>query len=317
MKKYILKRTVWLILTCIVAFVLAFFIYTQLVGTILDVDDKTLHKIAKDIPLIRQRYNMDKPKYVRFIIFFKKLVANKLVLYSLYVKDKPIYIMPMILEKLKTNLILIFSIMIFGSAISIPLGMRFSKRKNSKILTLIMYLGMSIPAYMLAKIIFFKFDDSVLFYKLVSFSQNAAANLNLNLKDYIIPFVTLSFMYIAQCTKRIKSALLDIRKEEFVTTAYAYGFSRREVEYKYILKNALVPIITFVGGSFSVIFSELIVVQTALGSGGFGAFFLSMVYERQYDAVFACVIFIIAVAAIFNYLVDILYFVVDPRIKAR
>lgn len=56
----------------------------------------------------------------------------------------------------------------------------------------------------------------------------------------------------------------DIRKKEFITTAYAYGFSRKTVEYKYLLKNTLNPIITFIGSSFSTMFLELIVVQTAL-----------------------------------------------------
>lgn len=318
MKRYILKRTMWLIVTVIVAFVIAFFVYTQLVGNILDLDAKTLHKISRSIPEIKRRYDLGQPKYVRLINFLKRMFTNKLEFYTIYIKNKPIYIMPIIIQGIKRNLIFIFSVIIFGSAVSVPLGIGLSRKKSSKILNLMMYLGMSIPAYLLAKVIFLKFMESGFYCNYMAHnSEDKVMGLSMNLKDYVIPFIALSIMYISQCTKRIKSEIPGIMKKEFIMTAYAYGFSRRRVEYKYALKNALVPIITFIGSSFSVLFSELIVIQTALGSSGLGAFFLSMVYDRQYDAVFACVVFIITIVAIFNYLVDLLYFVVDPRIKPR
>lgn len=318
MKKYILKRTLWLIITVIVAFVIAFFVYTQLVGNILDLDAKTLHKISKNIPEIKRRYDLGQPKYVRLINFLKRMFTNKLELYTVYIKNGPIYVMPIILQKVKTNLIFIFSVIIFGSVVSVPLGIRLSREKSSKILNLIMYLGMSIPAYLLAKVIFLKFMESGFYCNYMAHnSQDKVINLSMNLKNYTIPFIALSVMYISQCTKRIKSEIPSIMKKEFIMTAYSYGCSRRKIEYKYALKNALVPIMTFIGSSFSLLFSELIVIQTALQSDGLGGLFLSMVYARQYDAVFACVIFIIAIVAIFNYIVDLLYFVVDPRITPR
>lgn len=318
MKKYILKRTVWLVLTFIACFIITYFIYTQLVGTILDVDALTQKKISRNITKLVERYNLNKSNFDRFIIICKKLFTNKLELYSLDIRDKPMYIMPFIFKKMKTNLLLIFSVMIFGSAVSVPLGIRFSKVKKSKVLALIMYFCMSIPGYVLAAVIFSKYKTSSFFGSyMASHSTTQVDNFNGNLREYVIPFITLSIMYISQCTKRTKVTISEIKEKEFITTAYAYGCSRRQVEYKYVLKNALPSIITFSGSYFSLLFSELIVVQTALGSNGLGAFFLSMVNERQYDAVFGCVVFIIAVASIFNYLVDILYFVIDPRIKIR
>ena|GEM_PF-2085067 len=318
MKKYILKRTVWLMLTFIAAFTVAFFVYTQLVGNILDLDATTLHKIARNIPEIKRRYDLGQPKYIRLIDFFKKMLTNKLELYTVYIKDEPVYVMPIIIEKVKVNLIFIFSVIIFGSLVSVPFGMRLSREKSSKILNLIMYLGMSIPTYLLAKVIFLKFMETSFYCNYMAHhSVGKVIDFSLVLKNYIVPFIALSVMYISQCTKRIKSEIPSIRKKEFIITAYAYGCSRRKLEYKYILKNALVPIMTFIGSSFSLLFSELIIIQTTLNSDGLGGFFLSMVHERQYDAVFACVTFIIAIVAIFNYLVDLLYFVVDPRIKAK
>lgn len=318
MKKYVLKRTVWLIITVIVAFVVAFFVYTQLVGNILDLDSITLHKISRNIPEIKRRYDLGQPKYVRLINFIKRMFTNKLEYYTVYIKNGPIYVMPVIIQKVKMNLIFIFSVMIFGSAVSVPLGIRLSREKSSKVLNLMMYLGMSIPTYLLAKVIFLKFMESGFYCNYMAHhSVDEVTGLSITLKDYIMPFIALSVMYISQCTKRIKSEIPSIMKKEFIMTAYAYGFGRRKVEYKYALKNALVPIITFIGSSFSLLFSELIVIQTALNSDGLGGFFLSMVNARQYDAVFACVAFIITIVAIFNYIVDLLYFVVDPRIKVR
>lgn len=318
MKKYIFRRTLWLIITFLMALAIAFFIYSQLQGSILSVDATVKHKIAKNIPKISAMYNFDKPIYIKFALFIKKFFTNKLVLYSLDVNQAPIYIMPMILQGVKTNMILIFLVVIFGTAVSIPLGMHLSKGKKAKISNLIIYLGMSVPGYVLAAVIFYKYITSALFYKYVATHTTAQIDsINGNLKDYVIPFVALSIVYISQCTKRIKVTIADVRKKEFITTANAYGCSKRTIEYKYILKNSLPPIITFIGVSFSTLFSELIVVQTALGSNGLGAFFLSMVHARQYDAVFACVTFIIAIIAIVNYLVDLLYFVVDPRITVH
>lgn len=300
------------------AFIIAFFIYSQLVGNILDVDGKTRAKILKTIPKLVQRYDLDKPNYVKLLMFCKKLFTNKLEYYSLDIRDKPVYIMPMILEMVKTNLALIFSVIVLGSVISILLGMISSRNKNPKAVDLIIYLGMSIPAFILAKVIFLKFFNSKFMYNYINtHSQIQIQSFDTNFREYVLPFIALSVTYISQCTKRIKAIMPDIRKKEFITTAYAYGFSRKAIEYKYLLKNALNPIITFIGNSFSAMFSELIVVQTALDSNGLGGFFLSMVHERQYDAVFACVVFMIAIIAIFNYLVDILYFVIDPRIKVR
>lgn len=318
MKKYIFKRTLWLVITFIGAVAIAFFIYSHLEGSILSVDDSVKRKIAKNVPKIKEMYDLDKPIYIKFILFIKKFFTNKLVLYSLNVNDPPIYIMPMILHGVKTNMILILLVVIFGTAVSIPLGMHLSKGKKAKISNLIIYLGMSVPGYVLAAIIFYKYITSGFFYKYIAtHTSSQVDSVNGNLRNYIIPFVALSVVYISQCTKRIKVITSDIRKKEFIKTANAYGYGKRAIEYKYILKNSLPPIITFIGVSFSTLFSELIVVQTALSSSGLGAFFLSMVHQRQYDAVFACVTFIIAIISIANYIVDLLYFVVDPRIKVR
>lgn len=313
MKKYILKRTMKLIPTFISAFIILFLIYTAMPGSILD---SSLAKV-KNENKIEQKYGFNESRYGKLILMSKKIITGKLEMYNLDDRQKTEYVMPIIFKMAKSDIILIFIVIIFSVIISIPLGVNLSRRKKSKIISLIMYLGMSIPTYVLAIILICYYKNSNFYnnYIVAKFTSAKLLSFDETLKR-VITFIALSVTYIAQFTKRVETSTYGLRKRQFVVTATAYGYARRQIEYKYILKNAMIPIITVVGNSFALIFSELIVVQTALKSGGFGGFFLSMVYSRQYDAIFACVLFIIAIVTIFNYLVDLLYFVVDPRIKA-
>ncbi|WP_234121749.1 ABC transporter permease subunit [Clostridium hydrogenum] len=313
MKKYILKRTLLLIPTCIGAFIFLFLIYSTMPGSVLD---STLYSI-KNQDKIEAKYNINSPKYVKFIVMTKKIFTGKLEMYNLRIAAHPFYVMPVILTLAKSNLILIFSVIIVGIIVSIPLGIILSRKRNSIILRLIIYFFMSIPSYVLAIVINNIFKNGSIYYNYVnSHSTMQIVNFDDKLKNFIICF-TLSIMYIAHFTKRVNVAINDVKTKQFVTTAIAYGFSKRLIEYKYILKNILVSIITFVGSSFSVIFAELIVVQSILkDNDGFGAFFLNMTFDRQYDAVFACLIIIMIIVVVGNYLADLFYFAVDPRIKA-
>jgi ABC-type dipeptide/oligopeptide/nickel transport system permease component len=138
-----------------------------------------------------------------------------------------------------------------------------------------------------------------------------------SLAQLVLPAITLSSWLMALLARMTRSAMLEVLRRDYIRTAYAKGLATPVVLIRHALKNALIPIITLLGVSFSYQVGGAIVVETVFNWPGVGTLMFDSVLRRDYPVVLATVLFVGLVFVVINFLVDCLYSLIDPRIRLQ
>ncbi|MGV3652096.1 MAG: ABC transporter permease [Devosia sp.] len=208
---------------------------------------------------------------------------------------------------------------LFGAALSIPLGafMAQARGRGSEVAVRVGAIaGLTIPSFWLGIVSIFLVSKlfpgwQALGY--VSFTQDPLGNLS----RMILPVIALSLPMLANLSRLVRSAMLDALGQDYVRTAKAKGAPRRVVVYKHALRNALIPFVTSVGVSAGYLLGGAIVIEQVFAIPGLGRLVLGAISERNYPLVQATILVMTAGFVIVNFLVDLLYAVIDPRISRR
>ncbi len=207
--------------------------------------------------------------------------------------------------------------LLVGAGLSIPLGafMAAARGKGSEVAVRIGAIaGLTIPSFWLGILLIFLFAKlfptfSTLGY--VPFSENPKANL----QRMILPVIALSLPMLAELSRLVRSAMLDALSQDYIRTARAKGASRFLIIFKHALRNALIPYVTAVGISAGYLLGGVIVIEQVFAIPGLGRLVLGAISERNYPLVQATVLVITAAFVIVNFLVDLLYARIDPRVS--
>ena len=140
-----------------------------------------------------------------------------------------------------------------------------------------------------------------------------------NVVDYLIhlilPTIVLSILFIASWSRYLRSSMLDTVKQDYIRTARSKGLSSRSVFFRHALRNALIPFITVVAIDFGGIAGGAVITETIFAWPGMGYLFYDALTSRDYPILIAMLLFAAASVIIFNLIADVLYGVVDPRIR--
>ena len=131
----------------------------------------------------------------------------------------------------------------------------------------------------------------------------------------VMPILILSFSLLASVARQTRSNMLEVVNQDYIRTARADGLAERSVIYKHALKNALIPVITTIGMQVRVVVGGSLMVEQVFNIAGIGTLLVSAVNGRDYMVVQGCVFMISLVTVGVNFLIDLLYGVVDPRIR--
>jgi peptide/nickel transport system permease protein len=134
-------------------------------------------------------------------------------------------------------------------------------------------------------------------------------------RSLVLPAFALGLVQSALIARISRSSMLDVLREQYITTGRAKGLGERLVVYKHALRNALVPTVTVIGISFAVLISGAVVVETVFNIPGLGRLVVSAVSRRDYPVVQGVVLVIAGIYMLVNLLVDLSYIVIDPRVK--
>jgi peptide/nickel transport system permease protein len=137
-----------------------------------------------------------------------------------------------------------------------------------------------------------------------------------SLQSLLLPALALAVVQAAILARITRSAVLDVLQEDFVRTARAKGLSRRATLWRHVLRNAMVPIMTVMGLQFANLLAGTIVVENVFYLPGLGRLIFQAIANRDLIVVRNCVLLLAALVILVNFLVDVLYAVVDPRVKA-
>ena len=312
MGSYLIRRFFLMLLTLFGISVLIFTMLRIVPGNIADIvfDAAGMIDVAEKAKLEKE-LGLDKPIPVQYAQWINGLAHGDLG-YS-YVSEKPALeeILPRIPITAKlAGLALLFSI-VFG----VPLGVVSAVKQNSGldyVLRVISLSGLSMPAFWLGLLILMAF---VKYFGTIPIYTDAPGGFWAALALYSIPAAAVGFRSSALVMRLTRSSMLEVLRQDYIRTARAKGASDQNVNYHHALRNAVLPVVTVIGIEAAFLMGGLIVTETVFNIPGVARFLVEAIRWRDYPIVQNLVMFIAVVAVSVNFLVDLLYAVLDPRIK--
>jgi len=296
---YILKRILLALLTIWVVITVTFFVVHMVPGGPFN-SEKAITPEAK--AALEAKYGLDKPLYEQYFTYLKDIITKFDFGPSLTSRGRDV--IDIIGDGMKTSALL--GIIAAGVAlvVGVVLGAVAALRRNKVIDRVIMVVTtafISMPSFIMGTLLL------LLFSKILPTFGDTAAGL-------ILPTITLALYPTAHITRLTRSSMLDVLGQDYIRTAKAKGVSGVKIIFGHALKNALIPVITYVGPMLAYIVTGSLVVERIFGVAGVGRAFVSSITDRDYPMVMGTTIILASLIVIMNLISDILYKVVDPRI---
>ena len=307
MIRYIIKRLLWLIP---IIFCVAFIIYGLLdlaPGNILDTmatEDLTPEEYQE----LLARYDLDKPMVYRYGKYMWRLLHGDLGKTEATGLD----VWHEYMSRFPATLKLAIAGLIIGVALAIPLGIVAARHAGSWIDNLVTgfsMIGISMPSFWLGLILIICFS-----YKLHLFP---AGGFDSGIRSMVLPALASGLLMAGSTARQTRSSMLEVMRADYLRTARAKGVPEKRVIRKHALGNALIPIITQIGNTLAMMLAGSAVVESVFSWPGVGRLTVQAVNSRDTTLACGCVILTCIIFVVLLLIVDLLFALVDPRIKAQ
>ncbi len=261
---------------------------------------------------IEAKYGLDKPLFNQYTDFLYKTVTGDLGESYKYI-GRPVS--AIIGESAPVSLQLGIYSMLLAFVVGIPLGVFAASKHNTWVdstLMMIAISGVALPSFIVGPLLVLVFSFGI---PISSFQGLLPPALWESPIYYVLPVLTLGLRPAAIIARMTRSSMLDVIQADFVRTAKAKGVARQVVLYKHVLKNSLIPVLTISGPLVAGVLSGSFVVEIVFGIPGMGKHLVQSVTNRDYPLILGMTLVFSAMLVIANLIVDLLYTVVDPRIK--
>jgi peptide/nickel transport system permease protein len=285
------------------------------------------------VQVYRHRYGLDKPVYVQYWSYLKTTASGDL---GVSVASRRTVVAE-IKARFPATVELAVAAMIFAISFGVPLGFFAAKRYGSAFdhASLVASLiGISIPIFFLAIILKYIFairlgwlpsvgrisitNDAkhpTNFYILDAIITRDWATLGDVIKHLILPAIALGSIPLAIITRITRASVLDVQNEDYVRTARAKGLPPQTVDRRHVLRNALLPVTTIIGLQTGLLLSGAVLTETIFAYPGMGSWLRDAIFNRDYPVLQGGILFLAVVFVLVNLVVDLLYAVINPRIR--
>ena len=306
MHRYVIKRLLLLIPVIIgVSFMIYFImdlapgnIITQLVG-----EDATEEQIAA----LMHQYGYDRTVFYRYGKYMLGLLHGDLG--TSYITKKPVW--DMYITRLPKTLALALGASVVAIVLSIPLGIESAVKSGSLIDNSCMalaLLGLSMPNFWLGLLLIIEFSLNLGWFP--SGGYNGFASV-------VLPAITIGTGHMAVMTRTTRSSMIDVIRQDYLRTARAKGVSENKVITKHAFRNAFIPILTIIGDQLAIGIGGAVLTETVFAWPGVGRLIIDYVHQRDVPVVTGAIIVTTVITGVVHLAVDLLYAVVDPRIKGK
>lgn len=257
------------------------------------------------IERVRHDLGLDKPLYIQYGVFMKNLLMGKLGRSIVQHKQ----ISSLILDKAPNTLALCMTTLVISYVLAIPLGMISAIKRGTLIDAFAMAIavaGMAIPQFWLGLILLLVFAVELGWFPAMGCG---------GIRHLVLPVITLAGYYISLAARATRSGTLNALRQDYVRTAKAKGLSEWVVVYKHILRNSIIPIITLFGMELGWLMGGAVAIEVVFSRPGLGRLLIDSIYARDYPVVQILVLGLAITVMLGNLLADVLYAVVDPRIR--
>lgn len=301
MAKYITKRILLAIVSIWIITMITFFAMNAIPGGPFNKEKATDPAVIKQL---EERYNLDKPLGEQYIIYIKNLLHGD---WGVSLKTgRPIW--SDMISKFGVSAKLGVRAAIIAIIVGIILGSCAALTRNrlpDRLIIFFTTLGTAMPSFVLATLLLLVFCLWLGWFQVFSSSN----------PNYTLPVIALSVYPMAYITRLTKTSMLDALNQDYIRTARAKGVSKLKVIFVHGLRNALIPVITYVGPMVAYILVGSMVVENIFTIGGLGSTFVTSISNRDYPTIMAVTIFLAILMVFANLLTDVVYKLVDPRIK--
>lgn len=308
---YFIKRIGIMIFTLFVVSVISFSVFQIIPG------DPALSKLGveatqEQIDTLRAELMLNEPLSKQYIYWAKNVLKGDLgesIKFSRSIKQ-------LIGERIFVTLSLGIYAILIAISIGIPLGILSAKYNNTKFgvfLSIFSQIGLAIPEFWLGIIFLIVFGIIFKLFplKYISFSEDPISYIEI----ITLPAFALAISRISVVARHMKNIVLEEEEKDYVRTAYSKGLSINKIYFYHILQNALIPTVTIIGMLTAGVLGGAIIVEQVFNLPGIGTLLINGVTSRDIPLVQAIITYIASVVVIINFLIDILYRVIDPRIS--
>lgn len=320
MRRYVIRRLLQAVLMLFIMSV-AFFALLHSIpgGPAASIGANNPHITAAERKLILIRYGLDKPVPLQYVDWITQALQGNFGI-SL---QTSLPVTQLLLGRVPATLELFLTALFFALIMAILLGVISAVRQYSitdYAITVLAYMGISMPIFWFALVLQEIFGVQLHLLPVFGQASNQDGFTQLQIfEDYavhlILPALVLSLLYIATWSRYLRSSMLDVIKQDYVRTARAKGLSARNVFFRHALRNALIPLVTVVAISFGGIAGGAVVTETVFAWPGLGSLFFNSLGLPDYPVLLAYLMLGAASVITFNLVADILYGIIDPRIR--
>ncbi len=308
MSKYILRRALGLIPTMFIIVTICFFFIRVAPGGPFSSEKKLPPQILQNI---QKKYNMDKPLMIQYVKYLTDVARGDLGPSYKY-KDYDVNFF--IKESLPKSMLLGALALLLAVILGIGTGMISSLRQNSfwdYLSMSVAVIGISVPLFVIAPVFMYIFAMKLQWLPVAGWLDDGGV------KMLILPVVSLSAPYFATVARLSRASFLESLRSDYIRTAKAKGLKTSVIMFKHVLKGASLPVVSYLGPAFSGIITGSIVIEQIFRIPGLGRHFVQSAFNRDYTMIMGTVIVYSLILVIMNFLVDVLYGYLDPRISYK
>lgn len=313
MSKYLLRRTLGAIVVMWAVATLVFFMLRAVPGDpllamVFDTGD------PEAAEQLRRAYGLDQPVYVQYVKYFIQVLQGNLGT-SIYGSRVPVT--QIIAEAFPRTISLTLLSFLLALVIAVPAGLISALRKHSALdhgVTVVAFLGLSMPDFWLGILLIIVFAAQLQWLPAIGYvplSQGFWPWFS----HLILPSIAIGTPFAAIMARMIRSSMLEVLKADFIQVARSKGLLRGRVIFVHAFPNALIPIVTVMGIALALLMAGTVVVENVFAIKGLGRVLIQGILNRDYPVVQGAILVVSAIFVFSNLLVDLLYTVIDPRIR--
>ena len=333
MLTYLLRRLVLLVPVLLGISVLTFTLMQLIPGDPVTIMLQGEARSADDVERIRAQWGLNQPAAVQYLSYLGHLLTGDFG--RSFMRQRPV--LPVILEALPATIELSVVSLLIAVALAIPLGILSAIKHRGpvdRLATLLAVLGISMPGFWIGLLLVLIFSvtlgwlpasgrlefrvglqEVTGFYLLDSLLTGNLEALTDALAHLIMPAIVLGSAMAAITTRMVRSSMLEVIRQDYITCARAKGLSERAVISGHMVRNALLPVVTIIGIQAGTVLGGAVVIETIFAWPGIGRLTVQAIGARDYFLLQGIVLFFAITRVFFNVLTDLLYGVLDPRIR--
>lgn len=305
MGKYIVKRILLAIVTIWAVATITFFLMNMVPGGPF-MSEKAISPAAQ--AALEAKYGLDKPLFQQYITYITDALHGD---FGDSLRQRGRTVASIIGTKFPVSAKVGGISVLVALCIGIPLGCIAAYRRGKFIdnfISVVSTCGIAVPSFVICTVLMYAFGVKLKWLPILGLT---------GWKNYIMPVAALAFYPTAYIMRLMRSSMLDVLGQDYMRTAKAKGLSQKVSLFKHALRNAILPVITYVGPMLAYTLTGSFIVEKIFTIPGLGGEFIGAITSRDYTLIMGTTIFLATLLIIMNVIVDIVYKIVDPRIKLK